>query len=923
MDAFNKFRRKSFVLHQEKKSPEIFFQIHVDEIGAYLSIVDQKGQEVEANYRYYHGAARDILRAIENIQERNHFRIDWESSNDRTYLAANDFLLWHLRHCPSFVNAEFKPIKFCDEGAHLTLSIEEVEKNTLKCQIVLSSPQGALSNLFIITENHVLCDDTIYQIAPLNENFAELSSFETTLPKEDLENYLSICYSHFENIQVRYEDYEVIEGPQKVTQSALIFEQVDHERCLYLRISSSLEGLDADFFEQYEVNRLAMLNEMEHTIQVCSVVQESSYVCFKEIQGLLTKYKRLLKEEDEGDYFIEENLFIIQQKLAQDFIHKELPRLITKYALFGAEKLKSYKVQTATPKLNVSLGHGINFLEGDASLEIEGETFSLFDALTLYRKKNYIPLSDGSHALINQDYIEKLERLFKKQKNQVKVSFFDLPAIEELIDEKTAQATFAKSREIFQGFNELQHQQVQLPTVNATLRPYQKQGYKWLRYLHSHELGGCLADDMGLGKTLQAITLLSSIYPKEQKASLLVMPKSLIFNWQKELTRFNPELSYYVYYGNDRDLEAAKKHHLILTTYGMLRNAIEQFKEESFYYLILDESQNIKNVHSQVSKAVMLMEAKHRLALSGTPIENNLSELYALFRFLSPAMFGSYEEFNRYYLSPIQQHNDKDVIHELRKKIYPFILRRLKKEVLKDLPDKVEQTLYVEMSPEQKKLYEQRRAFYQESLKQQIAINGINKSQFYIFQALNELRQIASTPETQSENRILSPKRELLLEQILESTANKHKVLVFGNFLSIIEHVGEDLSAAGIEYLVMTGATRDRGSLVERFQTDPKCQVFLMTLKTGGLGLNLTKADTIFIYDPWWNLAAENQAIDRTHRIGQDKTVFSYKLITRGTIEEKIVLLQEKKRELFENIISSDSSSIKSLNEDDIDFILS
>jgi SNF2 family DNA or RNA helicase len=318
----------------------------------------------------------------------------------------------------------------------------------------------------------------------------------------------------------------------------------------------------------------------------------------------------------------------------------------------------------------------------------------------------------------------------------------------------------------------------------------------------------------------------------------------------------------------------------------------------------------------------MLLNAKHRLALSGTPIENNLNELYALFRFLNPAMFGSPEEFSRNYAIPVQKNDDKDALHELKKKIYPFILRRLKRDVLKELPEKVEQTLYVDMSDEQKIFYEQRRLFYYETVKAQISRNGIKKSQFFILQALSELRQIASIPESKSENGIISPKREVLVEQILDLVANNHKILVFANYLNALDCIAEDLEKDGIKYLLMTGATRDRKLLVEQFQEDESCKVFLMTLKTGGIGLNLTAADYIFIFDPWWNKAAENQAIDRTHRIGQDKTVFAYKLITRGTIEEKILQLQEKKSELFDRLISSDGASIKSLNETDVEFVL-
>ncbi len=317
----------------------------------------------------------------------------------------------------------------------------------------------------------------------------------------------------------------------------------------------------------------------------------------------------------------------------------------------------------------------------------------------------------------------------------------------------------------------------------------------------------------------------------------------------------------------------------------------------------------------------MLLDAKHRIALSGTPIENNLSELYSLFRFLNPSMFGTMEEFNNYYAIPIQKENDQEAIEELKKKVYPFILRRIKKEVLKDLPDKIEKTMYIEMNPEQKKLYEERRNYYYKMVHSQIKENGIGKTQFFILQALNELRQITSCPEAKSTG-VTSSKREVLINNIVEAVENGHKVLVFTNYINSIKNICEDLERYDIKYLSMSGSTKDRQLLVDKFQKDNKYKVFVMTLKTGGVGLNLTAADTIFIYDPWWNKTVENQAIDRAYRLGQDRTVFSYKLILKDTIEEKILQLQESKIKLLDNLISEDSATLKSLTEKDIEFIL-
>jgi len=368
-------------------------------------------------------------------------------------------------------------------------------------------------------------------------------------------------------------------------------------------------------------------------------------------------------------------------------------------------------------------------------------------------------------------------------------------------------------------------------------------------------------------------------------------------------------------------LKEAMKQQLILTTYALVRNDIEQFREQEFHYIILDESQNIKNLQSQTTQAVLLLNGRHRLALSGTPIENNLTELYSLYRFLNPAMLGSIDDFNRQYAGPIQHGADKEATEALRRKIFPFMLRRLKKDVLKELPDRMEQTLYVEMESDHQRFYEERRRYYQQAIQQSIKTQGLEKSQMMMFQALSELRRIASVPESLSDGAIASPKIPLLCEQVEEAVAGGHKVVIFFNFIAGIELVGERLTELGIDYATMTGSTRDRRAVIERFQNDAGCRALLMTLKTGGVGLNLTVADTVYIFEPWWNKAAEEQAINRLHRIGQKAKVMSYALITRDTIEEKIRLLQQQKKDLADSLITGDSAITKRLTEEDIKYI--
>jgi superfamily II DNA or RNA helicase len=916
-------QKKRVIKKEQTEARELFFQLRFSTSGACIHIVDAQNNEFDASYEQYSGATREVLKSIDNIQEKNSFRIDWKIPGQRINLADHEFMIWQLRHCGNFITEDQKPIQFIDESARLILRItEKISKNQklLVSEILLRSQGNDFSDIQFINESHVYHDGQIFVIDPIGEHFQNVSLFQTVFLENDINKFLALFFSFFINIQVRYKKYKIIKGNPQKTTPIIIIEKISDDQALFLKISRGLPGFDEYFLEHYDIAKIAVINDLEKKIMVCDVLHGDVVSCFDEINALLTKHA---KNETNGQFYVEDNLFIITETLAKSFVYNELPRLLSKYQMFGADKLKPYNVRAVQPGLNLNMNHGIDFLEGTVTLDLEGDRIALFDALRQYKKNAYIALNDGTHALVNKDYMEKLRRLFQKtEDDDVRVSFFDLPIVEELIDEKTAKEAFHQSREIFLGFNTIKSKKMRLPKLNAKLRNYQKQGYKWIKYLHEHQLGGCLADDMGLGKTLQAIAVLASIYPKEKLPSLVVMPKSLLFNWESEIKKFAPKLSFGVYYGQQRDFNQTKDKHVIMTTYAVLRNDIEMLKEKSFYYVILDESQHIKNPNAQTSKAAVLIQAKHRLGLSGTPVENNLGELYSLFRFLNPSMFGSIDQFNMHYATPIQKEGKKNALEELKKKIYPFILRRLKQDVLKDLPDKIEQVLYVEMSDPQKQFYEQRRLFYKEMISNQIEENGINKAQFYVFQALNELRQIASIPESKSDDRIYSPKREILIQHILDLVEQQHKMLVFANFLHALDCIAEDLVRHNIEFVHMTGATRDRKKLVEQFQEDDATQVFLMTLKTGGVGLNLTAADYIFLFDPWWNIAAENQAIDRSHRIGQDKTVFSYKLIARGSIEEKILELQNMKRELFDNLISSDGASIKSLDEEDIEFIL-
>ncbi len=907
-------------IHLRGSSEKPYFLLNFDSGGAFITLVNREGKEIHPDERYHHGTTREIIKAIFNIQEKNSFNINWERPEGKVYLSDNPVLLNLLEKNDCVVDHEFHPVTFASSPAKLCLVLTE-EKKLARGKFVLKTRNGSFDHLAFMDESHVFSGKTVHKVSPLGPGFRDMGLFETAVGVDQLEPYLSLLFSRHNGISVDFRGYRQVSGNLKETQTTLFFENVDKTGTLFLRIGASCSHMHSDFLERFRVEKIASVEHEARSITVSELKYQDITPCINEVRRLLKKHAASMANTD---FHIEDNLAVIPAPLARELIKKELGRLISKYEIKGAEHLISYNVRSKSPALSLGLSSGIDFLRGDATLDFDDQSVSLVSALAQYERKNYITLKDGTTAFVDKSYMEKLSRLFRKEKDKVAVSFFDLPLVEELIREKTDQPSsrFKREREIFLGFGKIRSAKPRLPKLSAELRDYQKQGFKWAKYLRKHGFGGCLADDMGLGKTLQAIALLASDYPGEKKTSLVIMPRSLLFNWEEELGKFAPGLTFYRWYHRNRDMGEALKSNLILTTYAMIRGEIQKFRKERFHYIILDESQHIKNIDSKISRAVMLLDGNHRLALSGTPVENNLSEVYALFRFLNPAMFGTPSEFMKHYLVPIMKKKAREPLVELKKKIYPFILRRLKSDVLNDLPDKTEKVLFVEMSEAHKKYYEERRKAARMMIGKIIEENGIAKSRFSILQALGELRRIASLPETETEGAVESPKREMLRELLKELVESGHKVLVFANFLDALEGIAEDLAGAGIPFLRMTGATRNRKELVDKFQTNGKYKVFLMTLKTGGVGLNLTAADYVFIYDPWWNSAAENQAVDRSHRIGQVNKVFSYKLITRGTIEEKILELQQRKTELLGNLIESDTASIKSMDESDVDFIL-
>ena len=892
-----------------------FYMLVEREDALYLALYDSEKNLISS---YSNLNQNDINNYIENLENEKEFFISWEEEKNSDYLKLDEKLISYLLGKDNFVNDDFEIIEK-KEIENIALFIRDNKEIEDRLDIYIEINDNLLTKNNIVG-NYIYSQSTFYKVDIEEDTQFPLLDLFQKIDKYELESYATLILKNYKNIDLKYEDYETVVSEERNAIPQIIIEKISFDNSLYIKINSIISTMDYEFFTKNKIETVLIVNELEKKLEISKINLENLSSNMFEIVKVLTKLQKSIGLK--SSYYIDnENFIILNEELAKEFVKKELLQLTGKYSIIGTDRLRKYNIKAVRPKLSGKFSYNLDYFEGEVEVEIEGEKFSIQQLLNNYKKDEYIILSDGTNALINREYIEKLQRVFKEEDgNKIKVSFFDMPIVQDMIDEEAFENDFLGNKDFFEGINELPKEEVEYPKLNATLRDYQKYGYKWLKYLTDNNLGACLADDMGLGKTLQAIALLSNLHEEKKKKSMVIMPKSLIYNWENEIKKFAPKLKVGVYYGINRDFSSLKKVDVILTTYGTIRNDIENLLEHKFDLLILDESQNIKNINSQTTKAVLLLNAKKRVALSGTPIENNLLELYSLFRFLNPEMFGSVQRFTNSYILPIQKYSDISTIEELKKKIYPFLLRRVKKEVLEDLPDKIEKLVYVDMNDEHRRFYEERRKYYYSLLEKNTSSQG-NFDKFFVLQAINELRHIVSSPELETK-KIISSKKEVLIENVVEAIENNHKVLVFVNYLSSIESICDSLKENKIKYLKMTGQTKDRQTLVDKFQNDSRYKVFVMTLKTGGVGLNLVSADTIFIYDPWWNTTVENQAIDRAYRLGQDKTVFAYKMIMRNTIEEKILKLQEIKNKLLDDLISEDNLSTKNLSKNDIEFIL-
>lgn len=641
---------------------------------------------------------------------------------------------------------------------------------------------------------------------------------------------------------------------------------------------------------------------------------------------------------EQGDFKVRNGTFYLEEEeLIFDYITEIIPQLQEFCDIYYSESFKRLKLIgkekfTSGIRLNTEL----DMLE--FNFDIDGIDVSELERIfhAVREKKKYYKLKNGSFISLDngdlEDIIQMMDYLNISEK-ELKDGHTLIPKYRSMyLDKfiKDRDLDYIKKnvdfRKMVRDISDPEDIEFEIPReLNANLRDYQKFGFKWLKTLSKYGLGGILADDMGLGKTIQMITfLLSEKQEKGSQANLIIVPTSLVYNWEEEVKKFAPSLKTLLVVGTKEErnnlIKESKDYDLVITSYPLVRRDIEEYKTISFRYCVLDEAQHIKNYNSMNAKSVKLINAKNHFALTGTPMENSLSELWSIFDFLMPGYLLTSSKFSEKFERPIAKEQDNKKLRELNNHIKPFILRRMKKEVLKELPDKIEQKIIVEMTNEQKKLYLAYLQAIKGELSEEISTKGYNKSHIKILAGLTRLRQLCCHPGIFIEDyNGDSGKLETLGEIVEEAINSKHRILIFSQFTTMLEKIKKLLISNNVQYLYLDGSTPtiERGELVKDFNRGVG-DVFLISLKAGGTGLNLTSADMVIHYDPWWNPAVEDQATDRAHRIGQKNKVQVIKLITKGTIEEKIFQLQEKKKEMIDKVITEGETLITKLSEEEI-----
>ncbi|WP_243546778.1 DEAD/DEAH box helicase [Pseudodesulfovibrio tunisiensis] len=633
------------------------------------------------------------------------------------------------------------------------------------------------------------------------------------------------------------------------------------------------------------------------------------------------------------------HIWFMEQEEAINFLLDHYPTLVKAYRVYGEQNLTRYKVRTSQPQVvaEVETDEDDKWFNLDLHVEYDEQRVPIETIWKAWTSgKRYVQLQDGSYTSLPESWLHKLGHKLKalgfdpEKPPQRQFKQFEAPVLDKLLEDLPQAHTdsfYVKLKEKINNFEQIK--MIGQPEgLLATLRPYQVQGLSYLNFLREYGFGGILADEMGLGKTIQTLSYIQKL--KEtglEGPNLIVVPTSVLPNWEREAKKFVPELKRLTIYGTKR--EELFKHigesDLVITTYALLRRDLDELLKFTYASVILDEAQNIKNPNTITARSVRKLDAGLRVCLSGTPIENNLFELWSLFEFLMPGFLGSQHSFQRGIVKPIKD-GDEETLDYLRTRVKPFILRRTKSEVAKDLPPKVETVHYCDLVDEQRDLYNALAKKLKDQVLRDVDEKGIAKSQMSILDALLKLRQICCHPRLLKldipgvSTNLPSGKFDAFKDLITDIVESGHKVLVFSQFVRMLHVIRNWLQIREIPFAYLDGSSKDRFDQVDRFNENEDIPIFLISLKAGGTGLNLTSADYVIHYDPWWNPAVENQATDRTHRIGQKRQVFAYKMICQNTVEEKILKLQEQKKDVAEAIIPG-QSALKSLTRDDLEML--
>lgn len=672
---------------------------------------------------------------------------------------------------------------------------------------------------------------------------------------------------------------------------------------LLIELQFKYENFSYPFYDRSEFH-------LEHNPKVVKVARNHD----KESEWIV-----LLRENHRLKYYEKKNL--VPTCDIVEWIFEEIPKLEKQnISVLGEDLLRKYKISRSKGKLNIAFQTIDEWLQIDGKLDFGDDSIDFKNLLNSnVKKKKFIKLS-GRHYEIKDEWLNQLLMLqgLADVGDEIRIHSFHINMIDELFSSFDFTQMELDTRKKVRSLQQSEIKPSIVPeSIKADLRDYQKDGYSWLKHLYKNKIGGLLADDMGLGKTLQMICLLSSVHSKGTKKSLIVVPTSLIFNWLDEINKFNSELSACVLEGPTRkQIYKSSKASVFITTYGVIIRDIEWLQKEKFELIILDESQQIKNPSTKSFRSVKLLNAKVRYTLTGTPVENHLLDLWSQFSFITPGLLGNESFFNDNFAKEIATGMNPKRGELLKSIIKPFLLRRTKDKVLSELPPKTEMIIKCKMSEEQEDVYKKTRDSYHAVFTNQLKDFGIHKSRFKALEALTKLRQLTNHPKTvDSEYTGDSGKIKIMMQMLEEILDENHTVLIFSQFVKMLTVVKDEFHQRGIEYNYLDGSTRNRKAIVDEFQNENGASVFLISLKAGGVGLNLTKADYVFILDPWWNPAVEMQAVERVHRIGQNKSVFVYRFITENTVEEKVRELQEKKKILIDEVISDQQSTLAQMDE--------